>query len=242
MVDLEIASLLTWEDLNYFLFHRCTDFKGNLFGLEAYKEFGLVDSEFKRVKRLFEDAFQSGEISANDNDKEFSFEKTKFKRDIIFDWLQKNKIIERLYESGIKIDKSKYEVFKRLGATAKVEKTNLDFFPAPDGTKWERVKIKITSENQIIITISREVKTYTLEKFKTIFPNIQARECLFQIIQLGGTFDRAEMEKQGFRNIKHKVSILRKSLISLFEIQENPLPYNLKTKEYKTSFKVSVVR
>jgi len=160
----------------------------------------------------------------------------------LYRWMHNNGILGRLEEKGVTISDALKDAIE---ATATTEPTQPEpgqidkFLPAPAGTNWKDISIKVTKDARIELKVNRKTKLYDLEKFKKdIITQKKAREYLFLIIESGGTFTRDDIAPGEDKNIfRTNVSRLRDSLKKVFGIDAEPLPFQ--NNKYKAQFSVS---
>ncbi|MCH7501011.1 MAG: hypothetical protein IH886_13580 [Nitrospinae bacterium] len=121
----------------------------------------------------------------------------------------------------------------------KKQEQGREFLPAPVGTKWKEVSIKITVDAQIRIEIKGKNQLYNLDKFKReIITQEKARGYLFLIIRSGGAFVKNDIDPDEDKGtFRTRISRLRDSLQTVFGIQADPILYDHKA--YQTQFTVS---
>lgn len=113
-----------------------------------------------------------------------------------------------------------------------------NFLPAPSGTKWNEVGIRITKEGGVEIKIKDQRKGYSLEKFNALIPKKKPRDFLLSVIHARGIFDADKIEGPAKNNLKSYVSSLRTPLRDLFGISANPIE-STGSGGYQTAFSVS---
>lgn len=113
-----------------------------------------------------------------------------------------------------------------------------EFFPAPEGTTWEDIRIVLTEEARIKIIIKTKEQLFHLDKFKKLIPSKTSRDLLFEIIQAGGILDGSDLDEKTRKFLKQYISKLRKELKELFGIHEDPIKYK-GSREYKINFNIS---
>ncbi len=161
------------------------------------------------------------------------FRHGRFNKDEFFRWIQEDKIISDLENAGI-------EIVNDLKKALKQPNKKQEFLPAPEGTKWKDVSIKIKEDTRIEIKVNKHTKLYDLEKFKKeVIKQAKSRNYLYLLIQSGGIITRDSVapdeDKGKFRT---NVSRLRESLQKAFGIDAEPLP-NKGPGEYQAQFSVS---
>jgi hypothetical protein len=125
MSDLDSAEFLTIADLDFFLFHRATDLKGNIFPYETHN---IVAKQSKRIGRLFRDAVDANRFTSIQDPIAKSL---KFPKMEVMEWLRRRRIIESIFKAGIRIERSKFEIFKKYGVVKELPNGNLATPSAP---------------------------------------------------------------------------------------------------------------
>ena len=155
-----------------------------------------------------------------------------FYREEVFGWMISQNILKNYEDQGIIILKEVYTLVEKYATKEDHEPKKQDqggeFLPAPAGTKWNEVSIRITSNTQIRIGIKNKSQLYHLDKFKAeIITQEKMRGYLYKIINSGGVFTKEdiapEVEKEQFKNY---ITRLRGILREVFGIQDDPLPFS----------------
>ncbi len=165
----------------------------------------------------------------------------------VFGWLMKNGIdilewVEELFDH-VKLEekiRAKEENAEILSAEEKQYKEKISFFPAPDGTSWDKVKFSITDAGQIRVKINNKQELFSLEKWKSKLPRGKSFNLLISIFAIGTSFSKEDFDEPGQKNnLKQYVSALRKDLKELFDIDSDPFK-SIGIGEYQTNFGIQV--
>jgi len=177
------------------------------------------------------------------------------KRDDVIRWMEEKQILEDLKQKGYQIPDEAIKLIKKVkridqiktpeteaSKSARTDKLFKSIFPAPEGTRWQKVLFTIEGGGSLKIKVKGKERTLNLKEFKKYFPQEQQRELLLRIIrEPGGVFDKEICKKvkgKAFQNSKHIISDLRKSLKDLFEITGDPIKWNPEKKSYEAQFSV----
>jgi len=161
--------------------------------------------------------------------------------DKVFDWLMKIEIdilewVEDLF-NDVKIEaKVKEDNAENLSPREKQHKEKKSFFPAPQGTTWNKVGFVVTKEGQIKISINGEENSFESEDLKKIIPKGKLLRLLMRILHSGPSFSRENFVSPGEQNnLRQYVSGLRVDLKKLFGIESDPFK-PMGNGEYQTNF------
>jgi len=98
-----------------------------------------------------------------------------------------------------------------------------DFFPAPQGTHWDKIGIQIKASGIFEIKIGKNRKSFKLSEIKTLLPSKKSRESLLMIIHMSGDFDREDFQGPAKEHFPQYIHSLRNDLKKLFGIEDDPI-------------------
>jgi hypothetical protein len=220
--DLLRVRFLSWENLRFFLFHRSENKSKKVLRTTAYQK------AEERVKELFRQAYDAEELKPLKTDssaKSIPFEKLRFKRKDVMQWLQDNLILELLFQEGVCVEKNKLTDLKKLLRTAGKETLKCL-------SDWKQVKFSINREG-----IMESSAGGTALDAEWMGKNIRGvmRILLWHIVRHGKPFELKDIPKEVLKN-KIYIPRLNKVLQQAFRVNSSPIPYNRKAGQYVPQF------
>lgn len=160
----------------------------------------------------------------------------------VFNWLMKIKIdilewVEDLF-NDVKIEEEigvKEGNAEKLSSSEKQHKEKKSFFPASDGTNWNQVKFLIIQTAQIRVKIKNKQELFCFDKWKSKIPRKSSYSLIMVIFSVGSYFNKDNFDGAEKNNFKQYLSLLRKDLKELFNIDSDPFKA-LGRGEYQTNF------
>ena len=149
-------------------------------------------------------------------------------------WIDKN---IPLLEKTAELEKA-FNKFLYGGSIEKTIKEKSDqqatksIMPAPEGTKWEEVKIRITEEGKISLKVKGIERTYSSEDFIKL---IKLKNYLKEIFLKTLHAQHGIIEENESKNFKQNISDLRRVFKDAFGITDDPIPSH-EAKTYKAKF------
>lgn len=148
-------------------------------------------------------------------------------------WTNKNTpIIKRIEKL-----KTAYKKYVEKKEKRKGDKNIKPFLPAPPGTTWKEVTFKITKDAKMEISIKGCSKIYDLTKLHEIGLPEYLYKLLVNIIWLK-VFNKNNFEDKN--HLKQNISMLRKKLKKIFQINDDPIIYNYKKGVYIAEFNIKI--
>jgi len=218
--DLLRVRFLSWENLRFFLFHRSENKSKKLLRTTAYQK------AEGRVKELFRQAYEAEELKplkSESSVKPIPFEKLRFKRKDVMQWLRDNSILDLLFQEGICVEKNKLADFKKL--LRAVEKETLTVL-----SDWKQVKFSINREG-----ILESSAGGTALDAEWMGKNIRGVMCrlLWHIIHYGKPFELKDIPILKYRIY---VTRLNNTLQKAFRLNNPPIQFNKTAGQYEPQF------
>jgi hypothetical protein len=219
-----------------------------IFG-ERYKEVKNPDNEFiESFIQLVNSFVQANKLtplqsSYDAKSLEISFKPVDVVKFIwneqVFGWLMKNgiDILEWVENLSDHIKVNDEENTETLPSVDTLQKKSNAFFPAPDGTTWDKVGFVVTNKGKVNIKINKKEKLFTLEELKREVSDYKSYNILMVILSTGSPFSKKDCDTNSgpYNNLKVYVSNLRRDMKKLFDIDSDPIE-SIGNGEYQTKF------
>ncbi len=183
------------------------------------------------------------------------YERTKFKREDVIVWSEKERIVDTLHLQGHQVPIETIELIEKIKRIDQIKSPDSEadkstrssksfegIFPAPEGTRWRDVHLTLEEKGSLKIKVKNKERTLNADGIKKHFPKKQQRDVLFRMIRApGGAFDPKnfnELGSKAYENRKQIVYKLNKSLQELFGIAGNPIIFSHQNESYQTQFSV----
>ena len=167
--------------------------------------------------------------------------------------MEKNQILEDLKQKGYQIPDEAIKLIEKVkrkdqikspdseaDKSGKSKKSFEGIFPAPEGTRWQDVHFNLEEGGSLKIKVKSKERTLLLDDINRYFPQNQQRDLLIRVIRSpGGVLDNQNFIKLGenaFKNRKHIVYKLNKTLRELFGVDGNPIIFDKQNESYKALF------
>lgn len=229
--------LITWQELVELLF-GCKDITGYAkdYDTPENNHTRKVQNEFKRWVL---ESLEIGELMGVDWDSFYGTEYLKFKKEVVFAWIQKNNVLDWSKENGVDVPNN---AFKLINDSGKEElplrsgPVDVSFPPHPL-TDWGQINFCVLTE-KACLEISVDGKVFSESELTDKKFTKHNLSLLYQIVQKRGFFDKSAFPDD--KNLNQSMARLNKSLREIFKINQDSISYNKEAKGYKAAFQTEI--